>query len=65
MMDAWVAFARTGDPGHDTIGPWPAYDTNTRTTMIFGRTCGADPAPFEEERAIWTSMIDSPAGAST
>jgi para-nitrobenzyl esterase len=65
MMDAWVAFARTGDPGHDTIGPWPAYDTNTRTTMIFGRTCGAEPAPFEEERAIWTSMIDSPAGAST
>lgn len=56
MMDAWVAFARTGDPAHDRIGPWPAYDTTARHTMIFGRTCGVQSAPFEEERAIWESM---------
>jgi para-nitrobenzyl esterase len=29
MSAAWLAFARTGDPG------WPAYDTDTRATMQF------------------------------
>ena len=29
MSDAWLAFARTGDPG------WPAYDREDRATMIF------------------------------
>lgn len=57
MMDAWIAFARTGDPAHDGIGPWPAYDTTGRHTMIFDRNCGVQSAPFEEERAIWESMI--------
>ena len=57
MMDAWIAFARTGDPGHEGIGEWPAYDTTDRQTMIFGRQCGAQSAPFEEERAVWESMV--------
>jgi len=29
MSDAWLAFARSGDPG------WPAYDTAARTTKLF------------------------------
>jgi para-nitrobenzyl esterase len=57
MMDAWLAFARTGDPAHDGIGAWPAYEPATRHTMVFGRTTGATAAPFEEERAVWASMI--------
>jgi para-nitrobenzyl esterase len=52
MMDAWTAFARTGNPG------WPRYDTATRQTMIFG---DGDPhlvsAPNETHRAAW-SMLD-------
>ncbi len=60
MMDAWIAFARTGEPGHDGIGAWPAYDTADRRTMIFGRECGAQSAPFEEERAAWESMVSRP-----
>lgn len=57
MMDAWIAFARTGSPGHDGIGPWPTYDTVDRQTMVFDLETGAQAAPFEEERAIWQSMI--------
>jgi len=57
MMDAWISFARTGEPGHDGIGEWPAYDTEDRQTMIFGRQCGTQAAPFEEERAVWESMV--------
>ena len=48
MMDAWISFARTGSPGHDGIGPWPAYDTDRRATMIFDRDARAEDAPFDE-----------------
>jgi para-nitrobenzyl esterase len=60
MMDAWIAFARTGDPSHDGIGTWPAYDTADRHTMVFARDTRTQAAPFEEERAVWGSMIASP-----
>jgi para-nitrobenzyl esterase len=33
--DAVIAFARTGDPGHDAIPPWPAYTSPGRATMRF------------------------------
>ena len=56
MMDAWIAFARGGDPRHDGIGDWPAYESNERSTMIFGRASGAVRAPFDEERQLWSSM---------
>ncbi len=35
MSDAWVAFARTGNPSHPGIGQWPVYDLRTRPTMVF------------------------------
>ena len=56
MMDAWIAFARHGDPQHPGIGEWPAYDPITRSTMVFGRESGVVDAPFEEERAVWSAM---------
>jgi para-nitrobenzyl esterase len=57
MMDAWLAFARTGDPSHPGIGAWPAYSTDKRHTMIFGKRCGAEAAPYEEERAVWDALL--------
>ncbi len=53
MMDSWISFARTGDPNHENLNGWVAYDSNQRATMIFGRESGIADAPFEEERAIW------------
>jgi para-nitrobenzyl esterase len=57
MMDAWIAFANSGDPSHPGIGAWPAYSTAERQTMIFARQCGAQAAPFEEERAAWDTLL--------
>ena len=57
MMDAWIAFAKCGDPSHPGIGTWPAYDSGTRHTMLFGMRCEVSPAPFEEERAIWERLL--------
>ena len=57
MMDAWIAFAKHGDPSHPGIGAWPAYEPNERQTMVFGKRSGVQPAPFEEERAVWDSLL--------
>ena len=47
IQDAWIAFARTGDPG------WPAYDADARATMVWGRESGVEHAPLDAERAAW------------
>jgi para-nitrobenzyl esterase len=39
MQQAWIAFARTGDPG------WSPYDTATRATMHFDITSGVQDDP--------------------
>jgi para-nitrobenzyl esterase len=54
MMDAWLAFARTGSPSTDALGDWPAYDADRRATMILGRTTAVEEAPYEPERAHWS-----------
>jgi para-nitrobenzyl esterase len=50
MMDAWLAFARTGDPSTSAL-PWPDYDPVTRPTMVLGATSRVEAAPRDEERA--------------
>jgi para-nitrobenzyl esterase len=51
MMDAWLAFARTGDPG------WPAYDLARRTTQVFGPRCALEDDPHAEERRVWEGRL--------
>jgi para-nitrobenzyl esterase len=36
MSAAWVAFARTGNPGHKGIPAWTAFNAAARTTLVFG-----------------------------
>ena len=57
MMDAWIAFARTGKPAHKNIPEWPAYDTKKRATMAFGERCEVLNAPFDKERAVWDGLL--------
>jgi para-nitrobenzyl esterase len=57
MQDAWLAFARHGDPSHPELGDWPRYDTARRATMLFGEECRVEHAPFEAERAFWDADI--------
>ncbi len=53
MHDAWIAFARNGDPEHEGIPDWPSYDTEHRFTMRIDDTWEllADPVP--ETRRLW------------
>ncbi len=34
VMDAWIAFARTGNPNHDGLPPWEPYSTTDFGTML-------------------------------
>lgn len=53
MMDAWIAFARNGDPSHAGIPSWPRYDIQRRATMIFNETCVVADDPGKPEREFW------------
>jgi para-nitrobenzyl esterase len=50
MMDAWLAFARTGDPSTRALA-WPPYEATNRPTMVLGRSCRVEDAPRDQERA--------------
>jgi para-nitrobenzyl esterase len=55
MSEAWLAFARTGDPNHDALERWLPYDTEARATMLFDRNrCELRNDPWGQEREAWT-----------
>jgi len=53
MQDAWLAFARTGDPSAAGVGSWPRYEAGRRATMLLGATVSLENAPYDAERAHW------------
>jgi para-nitrobenzyl esterase len=50
MSEAWVSFARTGNPNHPEIPEWPAFNATDRSTMVFDNECEAVSDPFGDER---------------
>ncbi len=57
MQDAWLAFARTGNPSCESLGDWQPYGER-RMTMILGKDCYLAEAPYDEERRAWDSVPD-------
>jgi len=55
IQDAWISFARTGNPSCESLGEWPKYFSD-RSTMIFDKNCRLENAPYEEERAVWEAV---------
>jgi para-nitrobenzyl esterase len=39
MSDAWIAFARTGNPAHAGLPAWPAFTPARGEVMVFDRAC--------------------------
>ena len=54
-MDAWVAFARTGNPSTESLGNWPTYGSS-RETMMIGEQTGVFEGPYEAERRVWETV---------
>ena len=61
MQDAWVAFARDGDPSCDSVGSWPAFDPVHRPTMVLAPGGGIEDDPRRSERLIWEETGTAPA----
>ena len=56
MSEMWATFARTGHPRAQGQPAWPAYDTQTRATMMIDAECKVENDPFGLERAMWDSL---------
>jgi len=61
VMDAWIAFAKTGDPNHGNMPTWQPYNLQSRPTMLFNASGNAASSvvkedPDGETRAFWDGV---------
>ncbi|WP_374346500.1 carboxylesterase/lipase family protein [Phenylobacterium sp.] len=53
LSEAWVTFARTGDPNHAGLPQWPRFDPKERATIIFDTPIRVARDPHAAERGFW------------
>jgi len=56
VSDAWIHFARTGNPNHSGLPAWPAFTAANGATMIFDNTCTVANHPDREELSILSEV---------
>ena len=56
VSQAWIAFARDGNPCHAGLPTWPAYELEKRATMILDRECRVELDPGREQRLAWEGV---------
>lgn len=57
MADAWIAFARRGNPATPALPTWPAYSAGQRATMIFDLSPAVVFDPDAAERALLQRLL--------
>jgi para-nitrobenzyl esterase len=61
IQNAWVQFARTGDPSHSGLPSWPPFEPEQRPTMLLGSRCEVVEAPLEPDRQLlarWSGEVN-------
>ena len=48
MSQAWINFARMGDPNHKGLPTWPKYNATNTSTMHFDNQCVVKPQMDKE-----------------
>jgi para-nitrobenzyl esterase len=56
VSEAWLSFARTGDPNHRGLPSWPQYDADRRATLMFDSACAVVDDPDGQERQVWDGV---------
>jgi len=56
MSAAWAAFARNGNPDHDDMPHWPAFNPEDYPTMIFGEEVRMVNDPNQETRLKFAKL---------
>lgn len=51
-----AAFGKTGNPNCDAVPDWPAYNSDTRATMIFNTECRVENDPTGKLRGFWDEV---------
>mgnify|MGYP001968731873 FL=1 len=57
MSDAWIAFARTGNPNTAALPQWPHYSEANRATMIFDTDPEVVVDPDKAERVLLQGLL--------
>jgi len=56
VSEAWIAFARSGDPSHPGIPKWSPFTADNRATMLLDVPCRAEVDPYREELDAWEGI---------
>jgi len=54
LQQAWIAFARSGDPGHSGLPDWPAYCSERGQTLVFAPQTRVEGPLFCRARSFWS-----------
>jgi para-nitrobenzyl esterase len=57
IQDAWVAFARTGDPNCSALPEWPRYDSDERAVMALDDEPGLLHDPDGAVMSVWDDVV--------
>jgi para-nitrobenzyl esterase len=62
MSEAWLAFARTGNPNNKLLPQWPAYDAAKRSSLVFDLKPTVVDDWHGAERALFAKLPMGPIG---
>lgn len=57
IQDAWIAFAKTGNPATAATGDWPMFTADRRATMCLNHEARLQDDPWGEERAAMQDAL--------
>jgi para-nitrobenzyl esterase len=58
VSDAWIAFARTGNPSTPKLPRWTPFNSTDRPTMVFDNESRVENDPIRHERAVMFRVLN-------